>query len=99
MEPTVYLAFGYGLCGSVVIELVFFLRAMGPRGAIPGKYKTTGFWLPRGLLAIFSGFIATSYFSQNIPLYLALHTDSSFPRFLVQPADYLCIAAAPRIPG
>lgn len=84
MEPTVYHAFFYGLGGSLAVEIVLVLQAMGPRGAIPGKYKTKLFWTVRILLALLSGGIATAYFSPQLPLFLYVHMGAATPAILTR---------------
>lgn len=84
MEPTVYHAFFYGLGGSLAVEIVLILQAMGPRGAVPGKYKTKLFWSVRGALALLSGGIATAYYSPQLPLFLYVHMGAATPAILTR---------------
>src|SRR5258707_4906293 len=84
MEPTVYLAFIYGLGGSLAVEIILLLQAMGPRGAVPGKYKTKLFWIVRIVLAVISGLIATAYFSPHLPLFLYIHLGAATPAILTR---------------
>ena len=84
MEPTVYHAFAYGFGGSLAVEIVFVLQAMGPRGALPGKYKTRLFWAVRTILALLSGGIATAYYSPQLPLFLYVHMGAATPAILTR---------------
>lgn len=84
MEPTVCHAFIYGLGGSLAVEIVLILRVMGPRGAIPGKYRTKLFWSVRILLAILSGLVATAYYSPQLPLILYIHLGAATPAILTR---------------
>jgi hypothetical protein len=84
MEPTVYHAFAYGLVGSSAVEIILILQAMGPRGAIPGKYKTKLFWIVRIFLAFLAGGIATAYFSPHLPLFLYVHLGAATPAILTR---------------
>jgi len=84
MEPTWYLAFIFGFCGSVAVEVVLILQAMGPRGAIPGKYKTRLFWSVRIVLAVLSGGIAVADFSRQLPLFLYVHLSAATPAILAR---------------
>jgi hypothetical protein len=92
MEPSAQLAFAYGFGGSLVIEIIVLLRVMGPRGAVPAKYKTGFFWFLRLLLAFISGCLATAYFTPQIPLYLYAHIGAATPAIFLRisrmdPAD------------
>lgn len=78
------LAFLFGCMGSIAIEVVAFLKAMGPRGAIPGKYKTKVFWIPRAILAFVSGGLACAYYAPNIPNYLYVHIGAATPALLLR---------------
>ena len=84
MEPTVYHAFAYGFGGSLAVEIILILQAMGPRGAIPAKYKTRLFWCVRLVLALLSGMIATAYFSPQLPLFLYVHLGAATPAILTR---------------
>lgn len=84
MEPTVYHAFAYGFGGSLAVEIILVLQTMGPRGAVPGKYKTRLFWGVRALLALLSGGIATAYFSPQLPLFLYVHLGAATPAILTR---------------
>ena len=84
MEPTWYLAFVFGFCGSVAVEVVLVLQAMGPRGAVPGKYKTRLFWSVRIVLAFLSGGIAVAYSSPQLPLFLYVHLGAATPAILTR---------------
>src|SRR4051812_16105550 len=84
MEPTVYHAFAYGFGGSLAVEIVLILQVMGPRGAVPQKYKTRLFWTVRLLLAVLSGWIATAYFSPHLPLFLYVHMGAATPAILTR---------------
>jgi|GEM_PF-2327472 len=84
MEPTVYHAFVYGFGGSLAVEIVLVLQAMGPKGAIPRKYKTKLFWGVRLTLAILSGLIATAYYAPQLPLFLYVHMGAATPAILTR---------------
>ena len=84
MEPTVFLAFAYGLGGSLVVEVVLFLRAIGPRGSIPLKYKSKPFWFLRVFLALLSGGLATAYFAPQVPFYLYVHMGAATPALMLR---------------
>jgi hypothetical protein len=90
LEPAVGLAFVYGLVGSMAVEVVLALRAMGPKGGVPAKYKTCTFLVVRALLAVLSGVIATAYYSPQLPLFLYVHMGAATPAILTrvsQPGD------------
>ena len=74
MEPTVWLAFAYGFCGSMAVEIILILQSMGPKGAVAGKYKTRLFWGVRLSLGLISGLIATRLLRPlSCPLFLYIH--------------------------
>jgi hypothetical protein len=84
MEPTIYHAFFYGLSGSIAVEVVLILKVMGPRGAVPGKYKTAFFWIVRVILALLSGWIATAYYAPQLPAILYVHMGAATPAILTR---------------
>ena len=86
MEPTWYLAFMFAFCGSAAVEIILILQVMGPRGAIPGKYKTWLFWSLRATLAVISGVFAIAYYasSPQLPLFLYVHLGAATPAILTR---------------
>lgn len=86
MEQTVYHAFVYGAISSITVELVLIYNSMGPRGGLPAKYKTRSFWLIRSALALFSGVVATAYFSPQAPLLLYVHIGAATPVIITRAA-------------
>lgn len=84
MEPTAGLAFVFGLTGSLAVELILIYKAIGPKGGLPGKYKTRLFWFVRLALALASGIIAVAYFSPQIPLFLYVHIGAATPTIIAR---------------
>lgn len=83
LEPTVFLAFINGFFGSLAVECILFLQAIGPRGGISAKYKTRTFWGVRLGLAFLSGWYATAYFNPQLPLYIYFHLGAATPAILM----------------
>ena len=68
----------------MAVEIILVLQAMGPKGAILGKYKTKLFWYTRLGLALLSGFFATAYYSPQLPLFLYMHIGAATPAILTR---------------
>lgn len=84
MEPSPFLAYCSGVSGSVLLELWFFCSSIGPRGGLPGKYKTWYYWLGRSLLALTAAFVAMLHYSPALPLYTYAFLAASIPGILAR---------------
>jgi hypothetical protein len=84
MEVTWWGAFLYGLVGSFTVEVYLYLEAFGPKGGLPGKYKSGNFWCMRCLLAVLSGIVATAYFLPQQHPALYIHVGVATPAILLR---------------
>lgn len=84
MTVTVYHAFAFGLVGSLAVELILYLQALGPHGGVPRKYKTKAFWIPRLLLAIVAGMVAVIYYAESLHPALYLYLGVATPAMITR---------------
>lgn len=59
MTPTE--VFAWGLLGSISVEIAAINKFMVSDHKLPDRYRKTGFWIARSLLAVVGGGLAVAY--------------------------------------
>lgn len=88
--------FLWGFLGSIAVEVVSLNQYFSGPGTLPGRYKKTGFWVTRFLLALIAGGVSVAY-EIKTPL-LAVNVGAATPLIVQALAKGLQNVNVPRDP-